>query len=77
MAITNRDRVGKALEVLGDGLAPFVERELKSALSTNWQEALTDGSLRCSASCGYTAKKRITATSGTSTTPSATEMSRD
>ena len=26
MAITNRDRVGKALEILGDGLAPFVER---------------------------------------------------
>ena len=25
MAITNRDRVGKALELLGDGLAPFVE----------------------------------------------------
>ena len=32
MAITNRDRVGKALEILGDGLAPFVERELKAVL---------------------------------------------
>lgn len=27
MAITNRDRVGKALELLRDGLAPYVERE--------------------------------------------------
>jgi predicted AAA+ superfamily ATPase len=30
MAITNHDRVGKAIEVLKAGLAPFVERELKS-----------------------------------------------
>jgi predicted AAA+ superfamily ATPase len=30
MAITNRDRVGKALELLREGLAPFVEREFKS-----------------------------------------------
>src|SRR5260370_412793 len=43
MAITNRDRVGKALEILGDGLAPFVERELKAVLSTKWQDALTEG----------------------------------
>jgi predicted AAA+ superfamily ATPase len=43
MAITNRDRVGKSLEILGDGLAPFVERELKAVLSTRWQDALTDG----------------------------------
>ena len=28
MAITNYDRVGKALELLRDGLRPFVEREL-------------------------------------------------
>jgi len=30
MAITNHERVGKALELLRAGLAPFVERELKS-----------------------------------------------
>ena len=30
MAITNQDRVGKAMELLRAGLAPFVERELKS-----------------------------------------------
>src|SRR5437667_2679833 len=30
MAITNQDRVGKAMELLRAGLAPFVEREFKS-----------------------------------------------
>jgi hypothetical protein len=28
MAITNHERVGKALDLLKDGLRPFVEREL-------------------------------------------------
>ena len=31
MAITNHERVGKALELLKAGLGPFIERELKSA----------------------------------------------
>ena len=30
MAITNQERVGKAMELLRAGLAPFVEREFKS-----------------------------------------------
>jgi hypothetical protein len=30
MALSNHERVGKALELLKDGLAPFVERELKA-----------------------------------------------
>lgn len=30
MAITNHDRVGKALELLKSGLGPFVEREFAS-----------------------------------------------
>ena len=29
MAITNQERVGKAMELLKAGLAPFVEREFK------------------------------------------------
>ena len=29
MAITNHERVGKALELLKEGLAPFAEREFK------------------------------------------------
>ena len=30
MAITNHERVGKAMDLLKAGLAPFVEREFKN-----------------------------------------------
>ena len=33
MAITNHERVGKALELLKTGLGPFVEREIKAAIA--------------------------------------------
>ena len=33
MADTNNERVGKALDLLKEGLAPFVAREVKAALS--------------------------------------------
>ena len=36
MAITNHERVGKALELLTAGLQPFVERELKTTDSPEW-----------------------------------------
>ncbi|MER2604178.1 MAG: Swt1 family HEPN domain-containing protein, partial [Candidatus Competibacter phosphatis] len=36
MAITNHERVGKALELLKTGLGPFVERELKAKYSDTW-----------------------------------------
>lgn len=36
MAITNHERVGKALELLTVGLQPFVEREMKSTNAPNW-----------------------------------------
>jgi predicted AAA+ superfamily ATPase len=36
MAITNQERVGKALELLKDGLSPFVERELKAQHAQMW-----------------------------------------
>ena len=32
MAITNHERVGKALDLLKAGLGPFVEREVKAAV---------------------------------------------
>src|SRR3990170_2449738 len=38
MAITNFERVGKTLELLKDGLAPFVERELKAHHAQRWFE---------------------------------------
>src|SRR5262245_15376118 len=41
MAITNQERVGKAMELLKEGLGPFVERELESTFGTRAnQEAL-------------------------------------
>ena len=36
MAITNHERVGKALELLKAGLCPFVERELKAQHKQDW-----------------------------------------
>ena len=36
MAITNSERVGKALELLKDGLRPYVERELKATYKDRW-----------------------------------------
>lgn len=36
MAITNQERVGKALELLKEGLRPFVERELKAQHAQMW-----------------------------------------
>ena len=33
MADTNNERVGKALDLLKEGLAPFAAREVKAALS--------------------------------------------
>jgi predicted AAA+ superfamily ATPase len=36
MAITNHERVGKALELLKDGVTPFLERELKSEYQQRW-----------------------------------------
>jgi len=38
MAITNHERVGKALNLLKDGLRPFVERELKTQYQLSWFE---------------------------------------
>lgn len=35
MAITNHERVGKALELFKTGLAPFVAREIKAAIAAN------------------------------------------
>lgn len=43
MAITNHERVGKAMELLCDGLKPFVERELTSELGQYWISKATEG----------------------------------
>ena len=38
MALSNHERIGKALELLKDGLVPFVERELKAQDAQLWFE---------------------------------------
>ena len=38
MAITNHERVGKALDLLTKGLKPFVEREMRSVYQAGWFE---------------------------------------
>lgn len=40
MAITNHERVGKALDLLKDGLQPFVEREMKAHHAQQWFEQI-------------------------------------
>jgi predicted AAA+ superfamily ATPase len=42
MAITNHERVGKALELLKTGLGPFVERELKAKYRDTWAFEVKD-----------------------------------
>ncbi len=38
MAVTNHERVGKALDLLKDGLRPFLEREMKAQYQQTWFE---------------------------------------
>lgn len=43
MAISNRERVGKALDLLNAGLLPFVERELREVHGDKWEEVAREG----------------------------------
>src|SRR5260370_16943795 len=42
MAITNRDRVNKTLDILSDGLKVFVAREMKAVHGERWRYAASD-----------------------------------
>jgi hypothetical protein len=42
MAISNHERVGKAMECLSKGLRPFVERELKAHHGAGWEQVVKD-----------------------------------
>lgn len=44
MSISNHERVGKAMELLKAGLAPFIEREFKNQYSGSWRKEV-DGIL--------------------------------
>jgi hypothetical protein len=43
MAISNYDRVGKALELLKTGLQPYVEREMKAQHDQLWLQQAQGG----------------------------------
>jgi hypothetical protein len=45
MAATNHECVGKALDLLNQGLQPFVERELRAVYKDRWEE-MAQGNLR-------------------------------
>jgi predicted AAA+ superfamily ATPase len=40
MALSNRDRLGKALDQLRDGLLPYISRQLYDNLGSDWQDRL-------------------------------------
>ena len=42
MAISNKDRISRALDLLRDGLVPFVEREFEARLGADWQARVND-----------------------------------
>jgi hypothetical protein len=56
MALTNHERVGKALELLRTGLVPFIEREFKAKYGESWafevKDILSDTRLRCTDKTG-------------------------
>ena len=43
MALSNRDRLGKALDLLRDGLLPYISRQLYDDIGSNWQDRLPPG----------------------------------
>jgi hypothetical protein len=55
MAITNQERVGKAMELLRTGIAPFIEREFKS----RYPEKVADEAHRYLADDRSVAKKGL------------------
>ena len=42
MAISNHERIGKSLNLLKDGLRPFVEREMQTFYRSNWIEVVKE-----------------------------------
>ena len=59
MAITNHERVGKALDLLKAGLGPFVDREVKGALESRRLRRFQAPRLRRGSSTGEQANVRV------------------
>ncbi len=47
MAVTNQERVGKAMDLLRQGLAPFVEREVQEKVRVGHLGKQADRSVGC------------------------------
>ena len=61
MAVSNHERVGKALDLLKAGLKPYIERELRAnQRSQRWLDEA--GERSATASCRGTPKVRSTGT---------------
>lgn len=41
-AITNHDRIGKTLDLLRQGITPFIKRELESVIGDGWRKQVVD-----------------------------------
>ena len=59
MAITNHERVGKALDLLKAGLGPFVDREVKGALESRKLDAFKLRDYAEESSAGEQARDRV------------------
>jgi predicted AAA+ superfamily ATPase len=46
VAVSNRERVGRAFEVLAEGLGPFVDREMRSVHGESWLATFVDSGPR-------------------------------
>ena len=46
MALSNYERVGKAVQLLAEGLTPFVDRECRAKLGDGWLDAVQQGPSR-------------------------------
>ena len=51
MAITNHERVGKTMDLLKDGLSPFVEREMRSVYQARKAEVARELAYRLYTIC--------------------------
>ncbi len=57
MAVSNRDRVRKALDLLKEGLAPFAEREMQRKYGAGWMTQVQAGSPAWSSTGSYTQQR--------------------
>ena len=70
MAITNHERVGKAMDLLKQGLGPFVERELISSYKDKAGAEAMQAYLAARERCGFQSTPSTMRTSRSQALPS-------